>query len=292
MQNAQKLIDNYRCHHVFPALAIDLCSVHPEEVSVRELTDIIAKDVALTLEVVALSNAPYYGASVHSLNEAILVMGIQRTINVAIGFVLLRVLDKKSSHINLVQFRSRSFLSAIACQAIGRTVGCNKTERLFLAGLLQDIGMMVFDDVVGYQYKKCLEHQQNHELLSMNEQELHGMDHATLGAMMMDNMGLPNDLVVGVSNSHDLLTEGDLFSLCVALSGHISDVFLAPDRLQAHAHAHATIYARAYLGIDKTDFNGIVDAVSSEADQTKSYFKVSVDTRNIKDLLSAQISGD
>ena len=104
-------------------------------------------------------------------------------------------------------------------------------EEAFLAGLLQDIGMLALSQSLGPQYARILEAaKRDHSKLISLEYESFGGDHAQVGAWLLGRWRLPAVLAAAVAGSHqahqecpDVPAHERSLTALVSLSGHFAD---------------------------------------------------------------------
>jgi len=137
-----------------------------------------------------------------------------------------------------VLFRSdnywrRSILSATIARQIGLKMGLPNLEDLFLAGLLQDIGILVLDCAA---HELHLEHDQpltSHKDRIEFELESLGIDHSDVGAWLLKSWHLPKKLYKAVLHSHTQETDDSdtkkerAFYNCICISGELADIWLS-----------------------------------------------------------------
>ena len=128
-------------------------------------------------------------------------------------------------------------------------------EELFLAGLLQDIAVLLLYRLDPAVYIDGPSLQKDHGQMALKEAERFGHDHAQVGAWMLSGWGLPEKFVSAVSFSHRFikaLDEGRKFEAVVALSGELADLILwdgAHDRQQPlFEHAARAGYGPEQIG--------------------------------------------
>ncbi len=204
------------------------------ESDIKELMDELTKDPALVAKILKTANSAMYARrrEVTNLAQALLTLGQAAAMTLALSFSLVNSLRKsKGGGIDLVHYWQRSLLTAISAREIGVALGADNIEELFLAGLLQDIGLQVLDKLMPEQYLE-LEEQKIHAVVSRHERELLGVDHAWVGGWLLEKWELPEIICAAVRYSHDPgeagETEPDVarFIECVSVAGRLSDILL------------------------------------------------------------------
>ncbi|MBD3236051.1 MAG: HDOD domain-containing protein, partial [Candidatus Eisenbacteria bacterium] len=186
-----------------PRKILDLC--RDPETSTRDLAECVGQDPALTAKVLRGVSAPLYGfrSEITTLSRGTALLGLNGVRSIAISFSLVRGLQGTGkSGFDHRHYRRRSILAAVAARTLVELRGIRDPEELLLAGLLQDIGMLVFSETVP-KYPTLVDRaRQEHAELARLEQESFGGDHAALGAWLLRQWGLPDLHVVAAAASH------------------------------------------------------------------------------------------
>jgi putative nucleotidyltransferase with HDIG domain len=95
-----------------------------------------------------------------------------------------------------------SVISAVAAGTLAKRVGLNEAE-CFTAGLLHDVGKLIFASAEPVIYESIVGHVGSHGamLIEMERSEL-GMTHAAVGARLLERWGLPVNVQKGVRYHH------------------------------------------------------------------------------------------
>lgn len=242
----------------------------------------ISLDSALTTKVLRIANSPLYAQRRRSenLRQALVVLGLNATLTLALSFSLVKSLrGDKPNGVNYPYYWRRALLAAVASRAVGDALSQPHGEERFLAGLLQDIGMLALDRGVPDLYRDIGEVQRQHRDLQAHEKRRLGIDHAEAGAWLMRTWNLPERLCAAIEHSHRLdqtraREPEDIFNRCVGLSGSIADLFLnePPQR----PFTETALAAERTLGLSKQDFSGVLDTVSSLISETEAIFETDI----------------
>lgn len=203
------------------------------ESDIKELMDTLAKDPALVAKILKTANSAMYARrrEVTNLAQALLTLGQAAAMTLALSFSLVSSLRKQSGGgIDLVRYWQRSLLTAIAAREIGAAMGAENIEELFLGGLLQDIGLQVLDKLMPEHYRD-LENGHIHAVITRHEVEVLGVDHAWVGAWLLERWNLPEMICQAVRYSHDTETpdlEADVeqFVNSVSVASRFSEILL------------------------------------------------------------------
>jgi HD-like signal output (HDOD) protein len=179
-----------------------------EYASASTVGDVIAKDPSLTAWVLKLVNSPFFGFSVKvdTVTRAVALLGVEQIKTLAIGGMLQNLVVRMPKGIlNLEDFWRHSIATSIAAQTIWKALGKKDSERLFVAGLLHDCGILALayasPDIAKALNASChLSGKQRHLI----EQELVSFDHARLGGMLLHRWNMPLPLVMAVLRHHEV----------------------------------------------------------------------------------------
>lgn len=245
------------------------------------LTRIISRDPALTSRILRVSNSPLYARrrSAENLHQAVSVLGFNATITLALSFSLADSLRMSTGAAGLTDHVWRRALTAgVACRQLGRALGRTDDEELFLAGLLQDIGILALHAALPERYAPIAEDRPGHDTLIQREIEAFGCDHSVAGAWLMAQWQLPHYLVLAAQGSHDpALVAGDnqgQYAECVAVASRIAELFLNPH--DDAATEHLATEATQRVGLDHEALQGVLEAVSNELPEAAQLYETEI----------------
>ena len=240
-----------------------------EETPASTLADLISQDPGLAAQILFMANSSYYGGArkkVTSILQGVTLLGFPVIANLALSFCFYRLIkdmkDTSNSAIDHVQFWRRSIFASTAGRAIGKHFNYPDTELMFLAALLQDIGILALNEVAADELRAFQgESIDDHADLYRLELEHLGVDHAQAGAWLVEEWQLPEEFQVAILYSHTpelFETPPDFQPLVdvVSLSGLIADIWLAPHTETAIAIAREKSQGR--LTIQPEDWGPIL----------------------------------
>jgi len=261
-----------------PAIAVRLIELAQDpETDIASAADVIALDMALSARMMRIANSPLYASRrrIENLSQALTMLGLNATLQLALGFSLSRALrdDERQSQLLDAVWR-RGILSALGARYLGTACGVRRLEELMLAGLLQDVGILALLQVRPDSYPALLaEATSNAELLA-KERILFDCTHADVGASLCTQWELPRYLADAIAHSELPEAPADLFERCVALSGHIADIWLADDVDEARNTALREI--NAALDLDSARFEQVLQQVSQMLPELSAMFDIPV----------------
>src|SRR5271170_4075777 len=197
------------------------------DIEMGKVAKALSMDSALSTKVLRIANSPLYAQRRKSenLRQALVVLGLNATLTLALSFSLVKSLrGGKSNGLNYDLYWRRALLAATAARALADALHQTLAEEIFLAALLQDVGMLALDKAVPDLYSDGERLQRNHIALAEHEKKRLQVDHAHIGGWLMEGWNLPERLHRAITHSHqlDMSFSADpvqIFDRCVALSG-------------------------------------------------------------------------
>ena len=191
-----------------PVVALRILeTLQDPDIDIGRVAEIISMDPALVTNILRIANSPIYAIrrKIENLRQAIILLGLDGTLAMALSFSLANSLHNNARQgFDYNLFWRRSLAVATCCRRFGVVVGLYSTEEMFLAGLLQDVGMLALDKLQPDFYKSLDVDQADHALLQQKEREHLGADHAVIGAWLMHKWQLPETFQYVLMGSHDL----------------------------------------------------------------------------------------
>ena len=171
------------------------------QVDARALKECIEIDPALTCKILRVVNSSLFGLSreVSDLNQALSLLGSKPLKLLVLGFSLPGALFTGLSGEVLGRYWRRTLTKAVAARELSETIWRQSGDEPFIAGLLQDLGMLVCIQELGLPYARFMEKAValDRQLLPMEVEAL-GCDHTQLSAKILSQWGLPEALASAV----------------------------------------------------------------------------------------------
>ena len=280
-----------------PAIANKIIELSSCETSgLGDVADVVGLDPALSAKLMRMANSPLYAKQrkIENLRQAITLFGLEGTLNIALSFSLKNTdTDAQNSGLDYNLYWKRSLAAAMLCQEIGqRLQGCSK-DSTFLAGLLQDIGMLALDKAKPELYKNLGEQQKHHEILCQHEVAELGCDHSSVGAWLLSEWHLPAKIFEPVSVSHATFCEESItntpdISKAVACSCLLADIFISEDKDVQAVMLDAVSKAERITSISHVEFRDIIESVSANYSDLANMFDIELENPRMLEFISEQ----
>lgn len=264
------------------------------DIEMGKVAKALSMDSALSTKILRIANSPLYAQRRKSenLRQALVVLGLNATLTLALSFSLVKSLrGGKSNGLSYDLYWRRALLAATAARALGDAMHQTLAEEIFLAALLQDVGMLALAKAVPDLYAQGEQLQRNHLALAEHEKKRLQVDHAYVGGWLMEGWHLPERLHRSIKNSHHLelsfsADPAQIFDRCVALSGPIADLFLQdPEQRQ---FAETALCAERSLGLDKMTFGQVLGTIGAMIPETEAIFEADLLAKQHPELILEQ----
>ncbi len=264
------------------------------DIEMGKVAKALSMDSALSTKILRIANSPLYAQRRKSenLRQALVVLGLNATLTLALSFSLVKSLRTgKANGISYPFYWRRALLAATSARALADAMHQSLAEEIFLAALLQDIGMLALDKAIPDLYRGGEALQRDHAALAELEMKRLQSDHAQIGGWLMRSWNLPERLHQAISNSHrvEMSFTADtarIFQRCVALSGHVADLFLLEPEKRHFAEVAQS--AERSLGMDKMAFGQVLGTIGAVIPDTEAIFETDLLAKQHPDLILEQ----
>ena len=179
-------------------------AVADERCTAERVLGILAKDPALSATVLRMANsAMHIGESrVTDLHNAVLRLGYDAILNLGRTAAIIRTF-KGSAHIDPLLLWQHSVAVGMTAKGICRILKNRaQEESAFLSGLLHDIGKIALDRCFTEEYSAVVGAVREGRVAWEAEQELLGITHAEVGAMVAVSWNFADALVEVIRDHH------------------------------------------------------------------------------------------
>ncbi len=163
-----------------------------------DVAAVIDKDPGMTVRLLRMVNSAYFGlaAKIETVSRAVGMLGTQQVHDLVLATSVTETFEGMSSEVMDVH---RFWRGSVYCGVVARLLAyeCNvlDSERMFVAGLLRDIGHLIMYQSIPDLSQQAMERAvETGAPIHKVEQELIGFDYAQIGGLLMSQWGLPESL--------------------------------------------------------------------------------------------------
>lgn len=229
----------------------------------EDLAEVLSYDPVLSVQLLKVANSAMYRFPncIDSLDRAVQVIGTQSLYNLVLAHAAAQAFSEfDAERFDLQSFWERSISCALLAKHFGDALKIRGAERLFVAGLLHNIGELVMAQLEPEKLEACV--------LMYNEQpqwraQLHifGFSFADVGAALVLLWGIPHTIALPIENQHFALRAPESRDDQVMQLATI----LAWENLQQILYSEdSVITAEIYrpLGLEQEDLQEALDYVN------------------------------
>ena len=171
-----------------------------------DIGDIISQDPALTARLLRVVNSAFYAfpSQIDTISMAITVLGTRQLRDLVMTTsVINHFRDIPANVVDMENFWCHSLTTAIAAKNFANHMKISNSDRLFVAGLLHDIGKLVMYITLPDPSRQVMEIAGEPQIDSDHvEEAIFGFNHAELGAELLRQWKLPESLIEPVAYHH------------------------------------------------------------------------------------------
>jgi two-component system, cell cycle response regulator len=278
-----------------PTVASRLVSLTSrEDTTLSDIADLVSQDISLSAKILKVSNSAFYSfpQQVGSIQQAVSILGTNAVRSLVLSFSFLTIkVGKKTSQFNFEKFWEQSLALAVASRLILEKVDNANTEEIFVSGLLQNLGELIFARTFPEEYDKVLTaiEEGQHDRIS-TEISIFGADHCFIGHEVARHWGFPSILLLPILHHHDPGSyQGDnqkivLTTKAVFLSDLLINIIFS-DKPEEY-HKQFKKEAKKLLGLRNEQIEEILNDIHSRVEQAGNYFGLKIqNTKSIQDIL-------
>ncbi len=174
--------------------------------SAKDLERAIERDMALATKVLRVANSSYYGtANVNSISRAVSVLGLNtvRSLVVSIAYQQMVSGRTQSALFQRTNFWSHSLGVGITSRVVCKMLMPQKSEEMYLAGIMHDVGMLVLDRFIPADFDRAIKLCKESRIpMHEAENEVLGFNHAQVGGLLAEQWGLSKAISNAITFHH------------------------------------------------------------------------------------------
>ncbi len=168
-----------------------------EASDISDFSRIISVDPNLSARVLRVVNSAYFGLAepVDNMSRALNMLGLKQLHNMVLSASAVSSLDLPNDILPLQPFWHNSLYVGVLTQMMAEQLGLERTDRLFIAGLLHDIGHLVMCAKLPDHAREAIRFSlQSGRPIHECQQQLFDCHYGEIGAMLLENWKLPVEL--------------------------------------------------------------------------------------------------
>lgn len=186
----------------------------------NDFADIINNDPALATRLLKMANSAFYGfpSRIDSLSRAITIVGTRELRDIVLATVAVESLNKiPNDLVDMSTFWHHSVYCGVTARLMAKRCHILHTERLFLAGLIHDVGQLVIYYQLPELARKVLEKADDTDSgLYAAERKILGFTHGEVGRELFKLWGIPESLQE-IAECHHIPADAREFHLETAI---------------------------------------------------------------------------
>ncbi len=172
--------------------------------SPRDVVQVIDHDPVVMVKILKVVNSAYYALprKITSINHAVVHLGFNQIKNLALSIAAIGILPpSNAAGFDPQQYLLHSLSTAALAKKLALRLDDADPMDCFIAGLLHDFGKVVFAQFMPAEFRQALERcQADGSSLHLALQEQVGVDHAVVGAMLVEKWRFAPMLVETIRN--------------------------------------------------------------------------------------------
>lgn len=228
-QELEYLIKNADTLPTIPVIATKVMQLSEDEnVSVEEISKVVASDSSISACVLKMSNSTFYGCSrqIQTLPHAIMTLGLNTLKTLVIAASTKQVYQPYGLTEKMLW--EHSYGAGLAARLIAKDTESVRGDEAFLCGLFHDIGKNIMNFLDNKKFHTVMEISYNDQIsFTEAEKRIYPYSHAEVGALVLNKWNFPDTIISAVLNHHDFVFNAneDEYSAKLACVTGLSDMF-------------------------------------------------------------------
>lgn len=261
-----------------------------EDTTLSDIAELVSQDIALSSKILKVSNSAFYSfpQQIGSIKQAVSILGTNAVRSLVLSFSFLSIKSgKKKGQFDFKVFWEHSLASAVASKLILEKVKGADTEEIFISGLLQNLGELIFARTFQEEYDEVLKtiNENQHDSITAEETAF-GENHCFIGHEVAKKWGFPEVLLTPILYHHNPTeyTGKNKHIEQTTKAVYLSDLLInimysdKPDEF----HKQFSKEAKKLLGLNAEDIEDILAGVHLQVSEAGEYFGLKI--KNVKPI--------
>ena len=196
--------------------------------TIDDIANIISKDQTSSVKILQVANSPLFAASrtISTIKEAVMFLGFIEIRNIVIALSVINLVDKNKKFKNFkpVDFWKHSLAVGIASRLIAKEIDRRILDKVFLAGIIHDIGKLVLLVYFEDEYAKVIDYINEHRVFLVEaENKVLGITHCDVGKTVLTNWKFADYLINSVYYHEIGLVDGEYDPIIASV--HLGNIY-------------------------------------------------------------------
>ena len=205
MQTVENLVNEVKGLVSLPEVYLKIRELYADpESSIKDFEQVVSVDPGLSARVLKIGNSAFFGfaTKIDSITRALMIMGTAQLHDLVLATSAIKAFDGISNEmLDMNTFWRRSIHCGVMARLLGTQCNVLDTDRLFLIGLLHDIGHLVIYSHLPNQASDIVQRSREEKKPTyLVEREVLGFDYADVGSELMRSWALAETIVDTVAH--------------------------------------------------------------------------------------------
>ncbi len=287
MQKIQLVVKHVGSLMAFPFTVAKILKLTESSKSgAGDLAKVTEADPVIATTILKISNTVFFASTarrISSIKDAIVRIGFRETKHISMSMMVMDIFDSanRSLGFSRVEFWKHSLATAIIAEMLAKQVGGINVEEVFLAGLLHDFGIILFDEFYPTIFEKILESATNSgERFITSELDLLKISHNDVVKELFTAWKLPDPVTNSIALHYNIVDEekpsyssDEKTALCISLGNLLAkccDVGASCDKYVPYVPNWAFQQVKMSAGLTKN----FVESVDRELDLYRQFLAI------------------
>lgn len=229
LSNLQFLINDVNKLVSLPDVYYRLESLIEQPTStLHDFADVLSLEPDICARLLSLANSAFYSfpASIESIGKAVQIIGVRQIRELVLATSVVKVFNQMPlGMVDMKSFWEHSVAVGVFAKSIGQYCHLSQPERFYVAGLLHDIGRLLFFlKMPGLMHDLLIQRESREELLYVLEHENLSYTHAEAGGRLLEKWRVPDSIHEPVGFHHNPQGSDEYSSVTAAV--HVADAWV------------------------------------------------------------------
>lgn len=175
--------------------------------TVKDIAHVVSQEPGLAARILKIANSAFFGfaTKIETIDRAINIMGIAHLQNTLLAVSVSKSFEGiRSEFVDIKKFWFHSIYCAVVAQILARRCKVFDDERLFVCGILHDIGhLVIYSSLPNHATEVIYRAHSEQRPLYEVERDVYGFDYAEVGGELLKQWLLPESLYLTVQQHID-----------------------------------------------------------------------------------------